>query len=497
VSPSSRPDELLFRPRVLDCFPDPDTHLGCPLPEHVPQFVFPDAVRLSGGGGGGGGGGSDIGGGETPAPTLFHFVLTNVSGVRMYGVALRVVEDVNPTELRWAVRAGLGEAAAGGRQARGNNSDGGGNGFASASGGSGGATAAGAALAEAGAEYAPKALVLLSHYPFYSVYATFLQQLYRISLSDAPLPIERYIANFVCEVPLPPQGQIEVIYALPDRAVSIKRPPKNRLPLADFSYRPLFACLGVENVLTLFGLLLTETKVALLSARYALLNPVAEALLSLLFPLVWQGAYIPVMPLAMADVLDAPVPFLLGLHSSYLREVPAERRPAGVVFVDLDADVVHLGTDENGRPRQRPHMPERETSKLRQKLQGHAAMAYQRRRPGDAANGGGGSGYVSSNSHHGVVGAGGGAGGGSGYGSSGPGGGGGNIANGGTATANASSSANGGGSSSGGGGVLLNPAWALDRVDLAFPNSEHLLPISRFATEQGLTVSRLASSGKA
>ncbi|CAN0375417.1 unnamed protein product, partial [Discosporangium mesarthrocarpum] len=33
-------------------------------------------------------------------------------------------------------------------------------------------------------------------------------QAYRISLSEAPLPIERYISNFVCEVPLPPQGQV-------------------------------------------------------------------------------------------------------------------------------------------------------------------------------------------------------------------------------------------------------------------------------------------------
>jgi DENN (AEX-3) domain len=56
--------------------------------------------------------------------------------------------------------------------------------------------------------YCPKALLLLSHYPFYNVYSQFLQQLYRISLSEAPVPIERYISNFVCEVPLPPQGQV-------------------------------------------------------------------------------------------------------------------------------------------------------------------------------------------------------------------------------------------------------------------------------------------------
>jgi hypothetical protein len=56
-----------------------------------------------------------------------------------------------------------------------------------------------------------------------------------------------------------------------------------------------------------------ETRVCLCSQHHALLTPIAETLLSLLFPLVWQGAYIPVMPLAMVDILEAPVPFFVGL----------------------------------------------------------------------------------------------------------------------------------------------------------------------------------------
>lgn len=53
---------------------------------------------------------------------------------------------------------------------------------------------------------------------------------------------------------------MEVNYALPDRTLTITRPPRNRLPLVDFSYRPLFASLSVENILCAFGLLLTEAK---------------------------------------------------------------------------------------------------------------------------------------------------------------------------------------------------------------------------------------------
>lgn len=117
---------------------------------------------------------------------------------------------------------------------------------------------------------------------------------------------------------------------------------------------------------------------ALLSKHYALLTPVAEALVSLLFPFRWQGLFIPIMPYAMLDILDSPVPFLLGLHSRYLKDVPSSRRPRGVVFVDLDNDVVHLGYDDENvnLPRVTPSLPEKDALKLRSKLVTFAAPAY-------------------------------------------------------------------------------------------------------------------------
>lgn len=36
--------------------------------------------------------------------------------------------------------------------------------------------------------------------------------------------------------------------------------------------------------------------------------------------------------------------------------------------------------------------------------------------------------------------------------------------------------------------VAGNSTYSLSKADLAFPNNEHLLPISTFSTEQGLTV---------
>jgi DENN (AEX-3) domain len=187
------------------------------------------------------------------------------------------------------------------------------------------------------------------------------------------------IIYLVCEVPLPPPGKVQVKFGFTiNDCWTIERPPENQLPLANFSYQPLFACLSVPNVLIVMGCLLQETRVVLVSKHFAILGSVAEALLSLLFPLHWQGMYLPILPYSMLEILDAPVPYLVGIHSRFLHDVPVERRPRGVVVVDLDRDEVHLGySDEvEAGPRHIPALPDRHAMKLRTKLIEFAASAY-------------------------------------------------------------------------------------------------------------------------
>ena len=65
----------------------------------------------------------------------------------------------------------------------------------------------------------------------------------------------------------------------------------------------------------------------------------------------------------MLDVLDAPVPFLVGVHSSYVEVSPGGQGevPPGVVLVELDDDRVVLGLDEETRqPMTLPQLPARE-----------------------------------------------------------------------------------------------------------------------------------------
>ncbi|KUF86698.1 DENN domain-containing protein 5B [Phytophthora nicotianae] len=322
----------------------PDEYRDSPLPAHLADFAFPEGFVLNK---------------SYVAPVFFSFVLTNK-------------DDNQRTQLPQWVQDLSGDVSS-----------------------------------APGPVFCPKCVVVTSLYPYFSAVRQFLQQIYRVTLSESPMPIERYIANFLVEIPLPPPGQIQVQLTLPDRNLIISRPPKNELPLVDFPFRPLFQVLDMNNVLLVFSCVALELKVVLCSKHIGLLTPVGEALLAILLPFSWQGAYIPVLPTSLLDVIDAPVPFLVGTHSDCLKQIAG--RSTNVVFVDLDHNRVIPAVDDSGKNILVPKLPDREGSKLRAKL---AEVAS-----------------------------------------------------------------------------IFDPyAAGISRVDLAFPNEEHLEPIGNFASDHGQTI---------
>ena len=66
--------------------------------------------------------------------------------------------------------------------------------------------------------FAPKCICILSAFPFLTQLRRLVTEFYRHSLSHMSLPIERYIVNFMLELPAPPRGLLEVRYVLPTAA---------------------------------------------------------------------------------------------------------------------------------------------------------------------------------------------------------------------------------------------------------------------------------------
>uniref|UniRef100_A0A8C5E4B6 DENN/MADD domain containing 4B n=1 Tax=Gouania willdenowi TaxID=441366 RepID=A0A8C5E4B6_GOUWI len=296
---AAKANALVYEASLLSRYPEHDSD-SFPLPESVPVFCLPMGVAVE----------------SWPISTKYQlpvfstFVLTSAAGDKVYGAAIQFYEAFPQDRLteRQSIRLGL-LSVLDRQPIRGRSLQ------------------------------VKKSVCVLSHWPFFSVFQKFLTFVYRYSVSGPHvLPLEKHISSFMHNVPFPsPQRPRILVQLSPYDNLLLCQPVSSPLPISGASYLKLLQNLGPENACTLLLAILTEHKLLLHSLRPDELTSVSEALVSISFPLRWICPYIPLCPLQMSDVLLAPMPFIVGVHSSYF---DLHDPPTDVVCVDLDINTV-------------------------------------------------------------------------------------------------------------------------------------------------------------
>ncbi|KAG7522364.1 DENN domain-containing protein 5B-like [Solea senegalensis] len=196
--------------------------------------------------------------------------------------------------------------------------------------------------------YVSKALCLLTPLPFLQASRQFLAQLHQAVMSHTapPLPLESYIHNILYEVPVPPPGRSLRFHGV-HRPIVCQRPGPGELPLGEYPLGEAFSLLGVDNMVQLLTCAFLETQVLLYSQDYQRLMTVAEGVATLLFPFQWQHIYLPIISAPLHHLLDAPVPFLMGLQRREGAQRSSLHLPheANLCFVDIDNQCVEAPED--------------------------------------------------------------------------------------------------------------------------------------------------------
>ncbi|XP_037071130.1 DENN domain-containing protein 5B-like [Pollicipes pollicipes] len=199
--------------------------------------------------------------------------------------------------------------------------------------------------------YACKCIGLLMMQPYLQVARVFLTRLYRHSRSpSSSLPLEAYVAQLLFGLSVPPPGRSSRLPLLGAECV-LQRPTVAELPVFEYPLRELFTMVGVEKMIQILSCMLLEHQIVLYAHDHYKLMLVAESLSALLFPFSWPHVYVPVLPASLAHFLDAPVPYLMGLHGS--TRPSQQDGAANACLLDLEGDELEL-------PEELPQFPSRQ-----------------------------------------------------------------------------------------------------------------------------------------
>eukprot|EP00127_Corallochytrium_limacisporum_P001595 Clim_evm6s68 gene=Clim_evmTU6s68 len=108
----------------------------------------------------------------------------------------------------------------------------------------------------------------------------------------------------------------------------------------------LWSSLSGTNLARIFANLLMERRLLFVGSALSQVTACVRACSALLYPLEWQHVFIPILPEDLVDYVTAPMPYVIGIHSSFMPAAMASRLEEDVTIIHLDTREVHDPTDD-------------------------------------------------------------------------------------------------------------------------------------------------------
>ena len=305
-----------YTPEVLDQYPQSDS-----FNNSVSMFCFPEGINISE---------------KEKEPTKFNFILTDEIGERTYGSCLIFWEKLRDN-LRLAFEPIYNEIVKKTKEEieleiKENEK-------------------LGQITKEINPEklkdyYAPKALCILSKFPFFTNSILFLKELYKIFTSSSNLiPLERAICSYVDSLYKQSYNQL-IRFSIRKEFLDFYFIPKygKEWDINDQYLETLFRVLSVDIITTAWQGLLLEKQLFLLCSSKETLLQVSHAFVTLLFPFKWIHTYIPILPEKLKAFTESPMPLIFGI-------------PFPIDVNDLPADSLIININKNCFENYREEIP--------------------------------------------------------------------------------------------------------------------------------------------
>ena len=190
--------------------------------------------------------------------------------------------------------------------------------------------------------YVPYCLCLISKFPYIKQMEVCLQSLYSLLSGFNPKEnnnIYEVIMFLINSIPIPSiNTRIKFYLPFCPHSIEINCPKYKDMSILNYNLSNLLILFSVENIITIFRLMLFEKKILFVDNEYNRLSEVTDCFISLLYPFQWIHTYIPIMSDQMIKYLETFLPFLNGINESlmpYVKETLIENEDeVYIIYID-------------------------------------------------------------------------------------------------------------------------------------------------------------------
>ncbi|KAK2815852.1 hypothetical protein Q5P01_026319 [Channa striata] len=185
-------------------------------------------------------------------------------------------------------------------------------------------------------------LCILSYLPWFEVFYKLLNNLADYLTKGQTKEMKLLLAALYKQpLPLAPGSvtlQMVPYFIAPDPRC-LPSIPENR------NLTELIVAVDVGNLLQIYASMLFERRILIFASKLSTLTACVHALSAVLYPMYWQHIFIPVLPPHLLDYCCAPMPYLIGVHTS-LSERVRSRGLEEVVILNVDSNTLESPFDD-------------------------------------------------------------------------------------------------------------------------------------------------------
>lgn len=183
---------------------------------------------------------------------------------------------------------------------------------------------------------------ILSYLPWFEVFYKLLNVLADYTVKGQESKWQELLVSLhsltIREPGVPLHLGVHSFFTVPDTR-ELPSIPENR------NLTEYFVAVDVNNMLHLYASMLYERRILICCSKLSTLTACVHGSAAMLYPMHWQHVYIPVLPQHLLDYCCAPMPYLIGVHSSLMEKVRGMALD-DVVVLNIDTNTLETPYDD-------------------------------------------------------------------------------------------------------------------------------------------------------